>query len=169
MVAKISCWTYTEIHLHNLKMPYKKDRQTNLSLTHQLKTILSHTPHRSWLREQAALWLLCGNSGRDGHGCWGCWGGGLSWGLLPGKLCLRHVYSSTATLRPKVESSKLNIQARYICRARHLHRWWRDLSTKRKESKTESIYLNFLYLELHLVHVYLYRNNYSKNKQMITG
>lgn len=29
-----------------------------------------HSPHSSWFGEQAALWLLCGNSCRDRHGRW---------------------------------------------------------------------------------------------------
>lgn len=110
---------------HHFLNRHLSQKQTNMCL----KATRIYPPHRSRLGEQAALWLLCGYSCRDSQGC-RSWS--LSWGLLTGQLCLCHFYRSTTSLRPKIKSSKLNIQTRYICRAWHLHCWRRDLNKKKR-------------------------------------
>lgn len=137
---------------HHFLKRHLSQKQTNMCL----KATHIYPPHRPRLGEQAALWLLCGYSCRDSQGC-RSWS--LSWGLLTGQLCLCHFYRSTTSLRPKIKSSKLNIQTRYICRAWHLHCWRRDLNKKKRIWVKEGRCMGqFDYLQC----VFLLR--YSKNR-----
>lgn len=129
-----------------------------------LKTQIS-PPHRPWLGEQAALRLLLGSSGRDRKGC-------RSKRLLPGRLLLCHVHYLASCLRAKVQGSELNIQPRYICWARHLHRWRRDLKTQRvkkrkiKKKKLQTKQIHFIWLVI--VWVIYWQNLYICKNRFIS-
>lgn len=133
-------WMTTKISYRTEKHQFLTWTGQNPRFTHQLKTT-SHTPHRSWLREQTVLWLLCGNCSRGRHGCWGYWCWSLSGGLFPGHLHLCHVYGWVSSLGAKVKSAELHVEARYICWAGHLHCWRRDLRwTKQADIPNQSNY-----------------------------
>lgn len=97
-------------------------------LSQILTSIEWHKPNRHWLWEEADLWLLCGYGSWNRHGDrrWGL--GGCC--LFPGQVTVWHLCRSTTSFRPKIKSSKLNIQSRHICWAGHLHRCQWDLSWK---------------------------------------